>query len=252
VSELVAANDNDPEPPRPDWVSAAISSRPNGQLATYHERHPTFASLSPKTRRMTSEESYWERQYRVWWNLDPDVGDFEMQGLEIRMLSEGRSTETVYTLDAILARGGRLEAREIKASGSHLMEQNTARLMVNVADILARADIDFKPVTASPFLENRRLRYNLSYGSIHKNDVVPQAEADAVVNALAQGASRFSDIAPLLGHCPLLGKAKAFSLLASRRLWFDLQTELRDTSTVRAPMPTTAPNIRKINRRFVR
>ena len=255
VQELVPANDNDdgngPQPPLPNWTSATISSRPNGQLATYHETRPTFTAFSRKTRRLVSEESYWERLYRVWWNLDPDMADFEMQGLEIEMVTDD-GKERTYTVDAVLAHGDRVEAREIKASGSHLLEPDTRQLMVNTNDILARAGIGFAPVTGNALLENRRLLMNLSYGSIHKDDAVPTNERDAVVHAIARGATMFADIGPILGECPLIRKAKAFSLLASSALWFDLREELRPQTMIRAPLTATAPDIRKIKRSFVR
>lgn len=255
VGELVPANDNDdgtgPQPPRPNWTAATISSRPNGQLATYHETRPTFTAFSRKTRRLVSEESFWERLYRVWWNLDPDIADFEMQGLKIEMVTED-GTKRTYTVDAVLAHGGRIKAREIKASGSHLLEPDTRQLMINTSDILARAGIGFTPVTGNALLENRRLLMNLSYGSIHKDDAVPADERDAVIRAITRGASRFADIEPILGECPLIRKAKAFSLLASSALWFDLREELRQQSIIRAPVAATAPDIRKIKKSFVR
>lgn len=251
VEELVWANDNDPEPPRPNWTAATISSRRNGQLATYHETNPTFTAFSRKTRRLVSEESHWERLYRIWWNLDSDVPDFEMQGLEIRTVTDD-GEESLYTLDAILARGARIEAKEIKASGSHLMAPATRQLLANATDILTRSDIDFAPVTGNALLENRRLLVNLSYGSIHKDDAVPADERDAVVRLIADGAAQFSDIETILGPCPLLRKAKAFSLLASGAMWFDLREELRSKSKIRAPLPASGPNIRTIKRSFVR
>ncbi len=251
VNELVIANDNDIDPPRPDWIAATVTSRPNGQLATYHETKATFTAFSRKTRRLVSEESYWERLYRVMWNLDPDVGDFEMQGLEIDMLREN-GQESFYTLDAVIGRGSKIEAKEIKASGSHLLERETRQLMANAHDILARASILFMPITGNALLENRRLLMNLSYGHIHKDDAVPQEERESVVEAIAGGASTFAELLPIIGSCPLISKAKAFSLLASGALWFDLSKELRAESLVRAPLRASHANIRTISRRFVR
>lgn len=251
VDELVAANDNDPDPPRPDWTAAAVMSRPNGQLATYHETKPTFTAFSRKTRRLVSEESYWERLYRVMWNLDPDVADFEMQGLRIEMTREG-GQEGIYTLDAVIGRGSMIEAKEIKASGSHFLERETRQLITNADDILARAGILFAPITGNALLENRRLLMNLSYGHIHKDDAVPAEEREGVIKAIAAGASTFAELLPIIGTCPLLSKAKAFSLLASSALWFDLGKELRPDTPVRAPLQASHKNIRTIKRRFVR
>jgi hypothetical protein len=123
---------------------------------------------------------------------------------------------------------------------------------VNVQDILERIDIGYNRVTGNALLENERLLKNLSYGTIHKDDAVPPAEREAVVRALSNGAATFGEIQPLLGSCPLLQKAKAFSLLASGAIWFDLQKELNHNSPVRAPAPSTAPDIRNIDRRLVR
>lgn len=251
VDELVAANDNDPEPPQPDWVAATITSRSNGQLATYHETKATFTAFSRKTRRLVSEESYWERLYRVMWNLDPDVADFEMQGLQIEMTRADGET-SIYTLDAVIGRGASIEAKEIKASGSHFLDRRTHQLITNAEDILARADITFHPITGNALLENRRLLMNLSYGHIHKDDAVPSDERERVIAAIAAGANTFADILPIIGSCPLLSKAKAFSLLASGALWFDLGMELRADSPVRAPLRASHGNIRKIRRRLVR
>lgn len=251
VDELVAANDNDPEPPRPDWVAATITSRSNGQLATYHETKATFTAFSRKTRRLVSEESYWERLYRVMWNLDPDVADFEMQGLQIEMKRENGEM-SIYTLDAVLGSGDAIEAKEIKASGSHFLDRKTHQLIANAEDILARADIAFHLITGNALLENRRLRMNLSYGHIHKDDAVPPQERERVIKAIEAGVSSFADLLPIIGFCPLLSKAKAFSLLASGALWFDLGKELRRDSPIRAPLRASHGDIRAIKRRLVK
>lgn len=250
VDELVAANDNF-DPPRPTWTQASVSSRSNGQFVTYHKRHPTSTAFSRKTRRLVSEDSPWERLYRIQYELDPDVGDYEMQGLNVSFITEDGASH-VYTPDAILAIGNGLFAREIKATGSHLMTPDNRALFVNIEDILARARISFAPATATSLLKSRRLLTNLSYGQIHKSDVVPIEVRNAVRQLIIQGATTYLDLRPALGECPLRRKAWAFSLLASRELWFDLSLELRDTSPIRLPLPTCAPDIRSIDRSFVR
>ena len=93
---------------------------------------------------------------------------------------------------------------------------------------------------------------NLSYGHIHKDDAVPAEEREGVIKAIAAGASTFAELLPIIGTCPLLSKAKAFSLLASSALWFDLGKELRPDTPVRAPLQASHKNIRTIKRRFVR
>lgn len=254
VNELVAANDNDddPDPPTPNWTAATVVSRPNGQLATYHKKKPTFMALSHKTKRLVSEESPWENLYRVLWNLDPDVLDFEGQGLTITLVTPDHPDGALYTIDAILAMSDGLHGHEIKASGSYFLDPDQMQLMVNVTDVLGLAGITMHKSTANALLSNRRLLDNLSYGRIHQYDTVPPDECEAVRRALSDGPKTYGDLKSLLGSDFRIQKAKAFSLLAKRLLRFDLAERLTDQSIVTAPLACSIPDIRNINRSFLK
>ena len=252
VDELVAANDNDPEPPPANWTAATIESRSNGQLATYHEKKPTFMAVSRKTKRLVSEESPWENLYRVMWNLDPDVLDYEEQGLTIRIITTNNPQEETYTIDAIVARTSGLHGHEIKASGSYHLDRARMQLMVNVTDVLGLAGIQMHLSTANALLSNRRLLQNLSFGRIHQYDEVPKEERDAVRKALADGPLHYGNVKSLLGNDFRIQKAKAFSLLAKRIIQFDLAKHLSDETIITAPIACPIPNIRNIKRSFLK
>ena len=248
VPLLRPANDDETNP---DWIEATVTSRPNGQFVTYHQRKPTYSALSAKTHRLVSCESHWERLHQMFLDHDPECIDYELQGLEIRYV-DMKGRKHLFTLDAVAARTDGLHAYEVKATRSHFLVSPYNKGMSNVEDILSRIDIKLNKVTGISIAQNLRLMRNLSFGWMHCFDRVEPEQIEAIRSALANGSTRFGDVRHLLDDDRRGQEAKAHALMTRRVIAFDLHSRLTDDSVVRLPRTPRQRDIRRIGARIVR
>lgn len=101
--------------------------------------------------------------------------------------------------------------------------------------------------TVSAANDNPRLIDNLAFGFLHRNSQVPAKETAAVAALMAKGPCEYRDLRDLLGGDIRLHRAKAFSLLAKRRVSFDLYARLESGSEIICPEPIREQDIRTIN-----
>lgn len=252
VDELRPVNDNGTKPPEPDWITARIVSRPNGQCANYHQTKPTFTSYSRKNQCMVSGESPWERLNQTKLEICPEDEKYVLQGLTLILTTDKIPQESVYTFDGVVSRKEGARAFEMKASGSYYLEPVTAQLMANAEDVLARDEIGLDKLTANAMLAKPRLLDNLSFGYMHRLDAVPPEDIERVADVLINGPASYAKIKSILSGDHRIQKAKAFALLANRIITFDLEKELRDDTMIAASSKGVTRDIRSINRSFVR
>lgn len=251
VDELVPVNEND-VPPEPNWISARVTSRPNGQAVTYHQRITTYCYYDPKTKRLVSGYSENEFLYSKFFSLDSETLDFEPQGMNVDYTLPGINGTRRSVLDCISAKVDGRHGWEFKSSGSYFQEPEYRQHIVNQKDILARLGIEFHPATGNELRANRRLIDNLSFGFMHTNSIVPHSEVAAVASRVASEPSTYADIRKLLGADERLHKAKAFALLARRAIAFNIRARLQDDTIITNPVNAPILSIRTINESIAR
>jgi hypothetical protein len=232
------------------WQLTGLRSNPDSTEVTFHSKRATFAFLSRKSGRTQTGESHYEFANAMEKEVDPNIVDFQLQGIRMRWTADGE--ERTYTPDAVtLDASGLITVEEVKASPSYFVDPEYRILMNAAASDLGRLGIRFRKVSGEEMERARRRQANVARAFMDRSTAFGSRHVDAVENLFAVDRRQpLGRIEEALGVDLRIANMMVNAMLCARHLSYDLDRQLC-ADTVVTPAPrciATLPNIRALKR----
>lgn len=221
-----------------DWQLSGIQSKPDSSKVTFHSRRATFSFLSHKSGRTQTGESHYEFQNAQEKEVDPNVVDYQLQGIEMHWDVAGSVKR--YTPDAVaLDAQGMITVEEVKATPSYFADPEYRSIMTAAQTSLARIGIAFRKVTGSEMERARRRRHNVERAFMDRSTAFGAKHVAAVEELFASNPEQpMGRLKERLAMEPRIASMVVNAMMCARHLTYDLNLRIGADTLVVAP---TAP-----------